>query len=164
MVKYNFLTICTVRIEFVSIENSVRKFVIRDAPFWYILRPAVNWAPGLLLLSFGSHDNAWRGICLSSIWCTCPSHCSHIFLRMTCTVSIPFSILSFHCWFYLSMWFPVSYIAICEFAPSNHFIFTTVMFYVSAAYRSVDISSVSYSCIYCFSKYSDDPTLVIIFF
>jgi len=34
MNKYNLLTICTVRIEFVSVENSVSKFVIRDAaPF-----------------------------------------------------------------------------------------------------------------------------------
>jgi len=43
MVKYNlfnhlyrpYRAVCYV-------ENSVRKFVIRDAPFWYILRPAVN--------------------------------------------------------------------------------------------------------------------------
>ena len=33
MAKYNVLTICTVHIEFVSVENSVRKFIIRDAPF-----------------------------------------------------------------------------------------------------------------------------------
>jgi len=32
--------------------------------------------PGLLLPSFVNHDNAWRGIPLSSIWCTCPSHCT----------------------------------------------------------------------------------------
>ena len=33
MVKYNYLTICTIRIKFMSVENSVSKFVIRDAPF-----------------------------------------------------------------------------------------------------------------------------------
>jgi len=33
MVKYNLVTICTIRIEFVGIEHSVRKFVIRDAAF-----------------------------------------------------------------------------------------------------------------------------------
>jgi len=101
--------------------------------------------PGPLLPSFGNHVNAWCGICLLSIRCTRPSHCSLIFLRMTSIVSIPvlrlissFLILSLHV---------TPSILRCHLwcAASNHFIFMTVMFYVSALYCNADRTSASYN-------------------
>ena len=96
--------------------------------------------PGPLLPSFGNHVNAQHGVRLSFILCTCPNHCSLIFLRMTSILSVLVLLISD----FISpcdSHFPTLPFVVC----SLRFIFTTLMVRVSAPYRSVDRTSASYN-------------------
>ena len=100
--------------------------------------------PGLSRSSRSSFDISWEP-------CQCLMWYSYIHKPTIVVLSswgwwLPlslfwFSILSPCFWSYLSMWLPLSYVANCGF------IFTTVMFHVSAPYLSVDRTSASYNCI-----------------
>ena len=106
--------------------------------------------PGAHLPSFGNHANASHGIHLLSL--LCPIHCILVFLRITSIVSI------------LSYLLVADFVSACDsqcvMCTSNRFIFTTVIFQVSAPCCSVGKTGVLFNhnlfqcSVFCSSKYS----------
>jgi len=107
---------------------------------YHRVTPGLLGLPDPLLPSFGNHVNAQHGVHLSFILCTCPNHCSLIFLRMTSILSI-LALLISDFFSPCDSHFPTLPFVVCSLRS----IFTTLMVRVSAPYRSVDRTSASYN-------------------